>query len=163
LFKGELTMTAPKTLIWDEHEITQAKMRDYLESGIAATENEAFELAANDHELLEYEYEDFLEAFGNILGHINKDGLFFVEGRNMGWRHLSGHLGLVAPDARAYIARAFPNTSQWTLKGTYDHRRRVLSYRLWHHDAPTGEHYTLRRGHRMRSGDIGARRRAGRA
>lgn len=150
-------MTAPKTLVWDEHEITQSKMREYLESGIAATETEAHDLAANDHELLEFEYEDFLEAFGDILAHISKDGLYFVEGRNMGWRHLSGHLGLSAADARAYISRAFPSTSEWTLKGTYDRRRRVLTYTLWHHDAPTGEYYTLRRGHRHSCGDIVAK------
>lgn len=155
-------MTAPKTLVWDEHEITQTKMRDYLESAIAVTETEAHDLAANDHELLEYAYEDFIEDFDAILAHISKDRLYFVEGSNMGWRRLSGHLGLSALDARAYITRAFPRTSDWTLKGTYDGRCKVLSFILWHHDAPTGEHYTVRPGRRLRDGDIGAKRNRGR-
>lgn len=97
-------MTAPKTLVWDEHDITQAKIRDYLDSGIAATEKEAQELACNDTELLEYEYEDFLEDFDAILRHISAGGLFYVEGRNMGWRHLSGHLGLAADNALSFPA-----------------------------------------------------------
>ena len=147
-------MTAPKTLVWDEHEITQAKARDYLDSGVAENEQEAQDLACNDAELLEYEYDDFLEGFDAILRHICSGGLFFVEGRNMGWRHLSGHLGLAAGNARAFIAKAFPRTSEWTLKGCYDRRRRVLTYTLWHHDAPTGEYYTVRRGHKHHSGDI---------
>jgi len=141
-------MTAPKTLIWDEHAITQAKAQDYLESGLANTSEEALEMSISDSELMEFEYDGFLEDFTAILKHISQDGLFYIEGRNMGWRHLSGHLGLAASDARAFITRAFPRTSEWTLKGTYDRRRRALSYMLWHHDAPTGEQYTVRRGHR---------------
>lgn len=147
-------MTAPKTLVWDEHAITQAKMRDYIESGIAATEDEAFALAAHDDELLEFEYDDFLEDFDAILRHICKDGLYYVEGRNMGWRHLSGHLGLAAGSAHDFIARAFPRASMWTLRGEYDRRRKTLFFTLWHHDAPTGEGYTVVRGCRLSSGDI---------
>lgn len=156
-------MTTPKTLIWDEHEITQAKIRDYLESGIAAREQDALALAANDATLMAFEYEDFLEGFTAILQHISQDGLFFIEGRNIGWRHLSGHLGLFAPSSRDFIARAFPRISQWTLKGMYDRRRRVLTYTLSHHDAPTGEYYTVRRGYRHRCGDICAERERRRA
>jgi hypothetical protein len=156
-------MTAPKTLNWDEHAIAQAKAQDYLESGIATTEKEAFEMSISDSELLEFEYDDFLEDFTAILTHISKGGLFYVEGRNMGWRHLSGHLGLAASNARDFITRAFPRTSEWTLRGEYDRRRRVLSYTLSHHDAPTGEHYTVTRGHQHRSGDIAAEREKRRA
>lgn len=111
-------MTAPKTLTWDECEIAQTKAQDYLASGIAA-----------------------------ILRHISKDGLFYMEGRNMGWRHRSGHIGLAADTARAFIDKSFPRTSQWTLHGQYDRRRRVLTFTLSHHDAPTGERYTVMRGH----------------
>lgn len=156
-------MTAPKTLTWDEHEIAQAKARQYLEDGLASTDKEAFEMSITDYELMEFEYDDFLDDFTAILRHICKDGLFYVEGRNMGWRHLSGHLGLAAADARAFIAAAFPRTSQWTLRGQYDRRRRVLTYTLFHHDAPTGEFYTVLRGYRHRSGDIEAERERRRA
>ena len=156
-------MTPPKTLTWDEHEIAQAKAQDYLESGIASTDKEAFEMAISDAELLEFEYDDFLEDFTVILKHISKDGLFYVGGRNMGWRHLSGHLGIVSDNARTFIGRAFPNTSEWTLRGEYDRKTRTLTYTLSHHDAPTGEFYTVRRGYRHRSGDIEAERERRRA
>jgi hypothetical protein len=146
-------MTAPKTLLWDENEIKQAKALDYIKSGIAQSQTEAHELGAHDAELLEFAFHDFLEDFDAILRHISKDDLFFIEGRNMGWRHLSGHLGLTACDARVFIARAFPRTSEWTLRGEYDRRRRTLSFTLWHHDAPTGEQYTVRRGFKY-SADI---------
>jgi hypothetical protein len=151
-------MTAPTTLTWDEHAIAQAKAKDYLESGIAATEKEAFEMSISDSELLEFEYGDFLEDFSAILKHISKDGLFYVEGRNMGWRHLSGYLGLAAGNAREFIDRSFPRTSEWMLRGEYDRRRRVLTFTLFHHDAPTGEFYTVMRGYRHSTGDIEAER-----
>ncbi len=156
-------MNAPKTLTWDEHAIAQAKALDYLESGIASTDKDAYEMAISDNDFLEFEYEDFLERFTAVLQHISKDGLFYVEGRNMGWRHLSGHLGFAADNARAFIARAFPRTSQWTLHGEYDRRRRVLTYTLSHHDAPTGEFYTVGRGYRHRSGEIAPERERRRA
>lgn len=156
-------MTAPKTLNWDEHEIAQAKARDYLEAGIAKTDKEAFEMSISDSELMELEYDDFLENFTAILKHISKDGLFFVEGRNMGWRHLSGHLGLAADHAHDFIARAFPRTLKWTLRGEYDRKRKVLTFTLFHHDAPTGEYYSVKRGYRHRAGDIGEERERRRA
>ena len=156
-------MTAPQTLIWDESEIIEAKAKDYIESGIAESQTEAYDLAANDAELIEFAYDDFLEGFDAILRHICKDGLFFVEGRNMGWRHLSGHLGLAVPDARAYIARAFPRASEWTLRGKYDRKKKSLSFTLWHHDAPTGEQYTVRRGYCISCGDIAGERERKRA
>ena len=151
-------MTAPTTLTWDENEIAQTKAKDYLESGIAKTDKEAFEMSISDSELMEFEYDDFLEDFTAILQHISKDGLFYMEGRNMGWRHLSGHHGLAASNARDFIARSFPRTSEWTLRGEYDRRCRVFSFTLSHHDAPTGELYSVMRGYRHRSGDIAAER-----
>ncbi|MFH1157942.1 MAG: hypothetical protein V1721_03545 [Pseudomonadota bacterium] len=151
-------MTAQQTITWDEQAIAQAKAQEYLESGLAATDKEAFEMSITDGELMEFEYDDFLEDFTAILKHISKDGLFYVEGRNMGWRHRSGHLGLEADNARAFIDKAFPGTSEWTLRGEYDRRSKTLTYTLSHHDAPTGEFYTVRRGHKHRSGDIEAER-----
>ena len=151
-------MTAQQTITWDEHAIVQAKANDYLASGIAKTDKEAFEMSITDGELMEFEYDGFLEDFTAILKHISKDGLFYVEGRNMGWRHRSGHLGLAVENASAFIDKTFPRTSEWTLRGGYDRKCKTLTYTLSHHDAPIGEFYTVRRGHRYRSGDIEAER-----
>lgn len=62
----------------------------------------------------------------------------------MGWRRRAGSLVLSAPSAQQLIAGAFPRTSEWTLRGSYDPATRTLTYTLFHHDAPTGEFYTVR-------------------
>lgn len=138
---------APKTtysLLWDESAIIDDKAKGLLESGIAETESEAFEMASLDYDFIEWEFDDFLEEFGRILHRISSKGQYFVEGENMGWRHLSGWAIVEAGDARAFMSRAFPKTSDWTLRGQFDRQRRILTYTLSHHDAPTGEFYTVR-------------------
>lgn len=138
---------APKTtysLLWDESAIIDDKAKDLLESGIAETESEALEMASLDYDIIEWEFDDFLEEFGRILHRISSKGQYFVAGENMGWRHLSGWAIVEATDARGFMSRAFPKTSDWTLRGQFDRKRRILTYTLSHHDAPTGEFYTVR-------------------
>lgn len=144
----ESVIKPPYSLLWDECDFIASKSQELLESGIAETENDAYELAALDHEMLEFEFEDFLEKFDSILKEISSAGCFFVKGRNMGWRHRTGSLDLMAADARAFIAKAFPKTSEWTLRGFFDRDAKILTYNLWHHDAPTGEFNTVRQGTR---------------
>lgn len=132
------------SLLWDEAAIIDDKAKDLLESGVAETESEAFEMASLDYDLIEWEFDDFLEEFERILRRISSKGRYFVAGENMGWRHLSGTAVVEASDARAFISRAFPKTSEWTLRGQFDRKRRILTYTLSHHDAPTGEFYTVR-------------------
>lgn len=132
------------SLLWDEAAIIDDKAKDLLESGVAETESEAFEMASLDYDLIEWEFDDFLEEFERILRRISSKGRYFVAGENMGWRHLSGTAVVEASDARAFISRAFPKTSEWTLRGQFDRKHRILTYTLSHHDAPTGEFYTVR-------------------
>lgn len=142
-----ITPAAPKTtysLLWDESAIIDDKAKDLLEAGVAESESEALEMVSLDYELLEWEFEDFLEEFERILRRISSKGQHFVESENMGWRHLSGWAIVEAGDARTFMSRAFPKTSDWTLRGQFDRRRRILTYTLSHHDAPTGEFYTVR-------------------
>ena len=131
------------SLLWDESVLIDDRTRDLLQSGMAETESKAREMALLDHDFLEFEYDDFLENFTGILSAISPAGRFLIEGRNMGWRHLSGSLEIEATDARAFIARAFPKTSEWILRGIYDLESKVLCYTLTHHDAPTGEYYQV--------------------
>jgi hypothetical protein len=93
---------------------------------------------------LEAAFEDFLENFDDILSAISKEGRFYIAGRNMGWRKRSGHLTLTASNATQFIAGAFPQTAEWTFRGAYDPASLTLEYTLFHHDAPTGEFYTVR-------------------
>lgn len=137
---------APKvySLIWDECALIDSKAQDLLGANVAETENEAREMAIHDHEFLEWEFDDFLEDFGAILRRISNRGQYFIEGKNMGWRQLSGWMIVDADNAHDFIAKAFPKTSEWTLRGQFDRKHRVLSYTLSHHDAPTGEYYSVR-------------------
>ncbi len=94
-------------------------------------------------DLIQISFENFLEEFDSILHKISPSGFFFVEGRNMGWRHLSGQMDVTAGDAREFISKAFPKTSEWSLRGSFDFTRKILEFSLYHHDAPTGELYTV--------------------
>lgn len=93
--------------------------------------------------LTQIAFEDFLEEFSLILQQISPAGFFFVEGRNIGWRCLSGHLHLTAGDAGEFISKAFPAASEWTLRGSFDVTRKILEVSLYHHDAPAGELYIV--------------------
>ncbi|HRK98743.1 MAG TPA: hypothetical protein PLE43_09765 [Alphaproteobacteria bacterium] len=94
-------------------------------------------------DLIQIAFKNFLGEFGYILQQISPAGFFFVEGRNMGWRHLSGHLNVTAGDACEFIRKAFPSTSEWTLRGSFDVKRKILEFSLYHHDSPTGEFYLV--------------------
>lgn len=144
-----ITMATPAlkttySLLWDETAIIDEKAKDLLESGVAETESEAHEMASLDYDLMEWEFDDFLEEFGRILHRISSKGQYIVAGENMGWRHPSGTAIVEAADAHAFISKAFPKTSDWILRGQFDRKRRILTYTLSHHDAPTGEFYTVR-------------------
>lgn len=132
------------SLLWDETAIIHEKAKDLVGSGVAETESEAHEMASLDYDLIEWEFDDFLEEFARILHRISSKGQYFVTGENMGWRHLSGTAIVEAADVHAFISRGFPKTSDWTLRGQFDRKRRILTYTLSHHDAPTGEFYTVR-------------------
>ena len=94
-------------------------------------------------DLIQISFENFLDEFISILQQISPAGFFFVEGRNMGWRRLSGYLDVSAGGAREFISKAFPKTSEWSLRGSFDITRKILEFSLYHHDAPTGELYTV--------------------
>ena len=136
-------MIQNQKIIWDETEIAQNKAKDLLATGVASNEDEAFDLAICDYDLMEWEFEDFKEQLKVILNDISPNGSFYVEGRNMGWRHLSGHIKIQIDTAESYIEKTFPKTSEWTLRGQYDPKIKKLKYTLSHHDAPTGEFYTV--------------------
>lgn len=132
-----------QTITWDEIEIANARAAEFLAAEIAETEDEAFSMAISDTQVMEWEFDDFKEQLKAILDDISPEGFFYVEGRNMGWRHLSGHAVIKADNADSFIQKAFPKTSEWTFRGTYDPVKKALDYTLYHHDAPTGEFYTV--------------------
>ncbi len=132
-------------IVWDEFKTIEHHASYLLQEGEAATEKEAFDMACCDSDFIGLEYDDFIAEFSAILKKISAKGRYHVEGRNIGWRFLSGTLELEAINAEAFIHRAFPKTSEWRLEGQYDPAAKTLTYQLYHHDAPTGESYTVTR------------------
>lgn len=106
-------------------------------------ESTYFDEAEDSFDLIQIFFENFLGEFSSILQQISPSGFFFVEGRNMGWRHLSGQMDVTAGDAREFVSKAFPKTSEWSLRGSFDETQKILTFSLYHHDAPTGELYTV--------------------
>jgi hypothetical protein len=144
--KAQTAYIGIQTLTWDESEILRELAQDLIEQGEAPDFDTAFERVCEDPYIFESDFECFLSDFWEILQDISPDGYFHVEGRNMGWRHLSGHADVKVNSAIDYIERTFPKTSDWTLRGSYDPSQKCLSYSLSHHDAPTGEFYEVTAG-----------------
>ena len=132
-------------LIWDEFKTIENHASYLLQEGEAKNEKEAFDMASCDSDFIGLEYDDFIADFSAILKKISAKGCYHVEGRNIGWRFLSGTLELEAINAEAFIHRTFPKTSEWRLDGQYDPTAKTLTYQLYHHDAPTGESYIVTR------------------
>ena len=128
----QTTPTEKINLMWDES--------DYLDET-----DDKDDLA----DLIQIAFKNFLEDFNFILQQISPAGFFFVDGRNMGWRQLSGHLDVTARDSCEFIRKTFPATSEWTLCGSFDVKRKILEFSLYHHDSPAGEFYTVTDGDKI--------------
>lgn len=138
------TKTKIFNLSWDEYELAKQRAEDILANGDAENEADAQAQAYEDLDWWDSVFEEFLNDFWEILRDISPECHFYVEGHNMGWRHLSGHAAdIKADNAREYIAKTFPKTSEWRFQGSYDPDTRCLYYRIGHHDAPTGESYEV--------------------
>jgi len=92
---------------------------------------------------MEWEFEDFKDRLADILKEISSQGRYFVKGRNMDWRHISGFAHIEAQSAEVFLEKALPRTSEWRLTGYYDAEKKVLEYLLFYHDAPGGESYSV--------------------
>ena len=49
-------ITQNQKIIWDETEIAQNKAKDLLETGTASNEEDAFNMAIYDYDLMEWEF-----------------------------------------------------------------------------------------------------------
>ncbi len=133
------------SLLWDETELVEQRASELQETGgHACAQQDAFDMALADADLLAIAFEDFQDEFSAVLRALSPQGHFHIEGRYMGWRRLSGFLDLQADDACTFMRRAFPKTCEWTLRGIFYPEQNRLEYTLTHHDAPTGEFYTVR-------------------
>ncbi|PZP53409.1 MAG: hypothetical protein DI586_11075 [Micavibrio aeruginosavorus] len=123
-----MTDTQKINLKWDEGEVINAIVRDYMLEDASLKEKETY-------------------TFSELLSGISQSGDFYVRGYDLGWKKRSGSAKVSARNAREFISRVFPQTSDWSLDGEMTQGRNAkLNIRLYHHDAPTGERYEIEAG-----------------
>lgn len=125
---------------WDSCAIAQRQAEFLREQDPGISEAAAFAQACADSDLYQWEWQDLIDALTETLCEIAPDGRFRAEGRNMGWRHLSGYKDFTAMDGRAFLRALLPNTD-CTFR--IEREGQALHIRNAHHDAPTGEFYTV--------------------
>ena len=85
----------------------------------------------------DFDWEMFEEDIPNIF-----HGTYDVEGRNMGWRSLSGELKAVEINGWKDLQKILPQTNEMYI-WIYDEGNGKRGMKVSHHDAPTGEFYTF--------------------
>lgn len=102
-----------------------------------------WELAAGELESL---WEQFKAAVPSETGY------YTISGSNMGWRHLSGQR-IVEEDVENLYEQISVN-SEWSQRWTFVPHAGTLVARQSHHDAPTGESYTITPATEMEIDDL---------
>ena len=104
-----------------------------------------FEDVSGDSWLFEDEWNSEMEYLTEVMNRINPDGVWWAEGSNLGWRHLSGHKAFEATTGKKLMEEILPKTDctfkvyEVAMEGGGS----FLGIRNSHHDAPMGEHYRL--------------------
>jgi hypothetical protein len=92
----------------------------------------------------EYVIEDItnqLVSFTDKLPH--KETVFYIEARNIGWRHQSGY-AIKEIETGEDLIKVLTGNYDFTLKVTFNFDDKLIEARVFHHDAPTGgEFYTF--------------------
>ena len=72
----------------------------------------------------------------------NKTDVYIIEGKNLGWRNLSGSKKLKAENGEELLKGVLPNTNEFSL-WVYK-KRGYFKIKCSHHDSPTGEFYYIK-------------------
>lgn len=125
---------------WDTCDIARDRARILQEDDPSLSDDDAFHQACLDTDIFSMEWDWLLEDLAPVLNEISPDGHFYAEGRNLGWRHRSGWAAFRAETAQDFLDRLLPATE---CSFTIEREGRVLHITNYHHDAPTGEFYTV--------------------
>lgn len=143
---------------WDELEIVQDQADFLLERYVEDSENEVidledlkqkcFESASEDIDLFDAESDRVennlsvaMETKQARLGRREEDWYWLIRGADMGWQRLAGRKYVKANDGRELLKAILPATDcTWSIY----HWQNGMRMRNAHHDAPTGEYYTIR-------------------
>jgi hypothetical protein len=130
---------------WDPCAIAQSRAEILREDDPALSQDEAFEQALRDDDINQFEWECMLDDLTTALQSISPAGYFYVEGSNLGWRQRSGYKGFRSDNGQAFLHQLLPQT-ECTFK--IEQEGNTIYITNYHHDAPTGEFYTVVQGFR---------------
>ena len=125
----------------DKQEFLVSKLWDEERDVASVTDKEIEDYFWGDYYIGENHWEDFQYMLEEeFTQHIGKD--VYVEGRNMGWRNLSGEKTFTINDAIDMFHEIVPECDltykmEKVKEGEYE-------VRIAHHDSPTGEYYNLK-------------------
>jgi hypothetical protein len=89
----------------------------------------------------EWDWEMFIGNVGDELERLaNSDYNWFIEGRGMGWLKRNGYKEMIAETAWKLLRGFLPETDVSIVAEFHEDR---MEFIVFHHDAPTGEFYTI--------------------
>lgn len=142
MFENTETDKQP-VLTWDSGEIAQNQVHFLLESGEAASEDDAYRQVWADHEFFAFEWEYLTDTLSDLLRQANPTGYWQAEVTNFGWRRQNGYATFKAEDGRAFLRSVLPDT-ECSFKVFVD-ADNTIRLQNFHHDSPTGaEWYTVK-------------------
>jgi hypothetical protein len=127
---------------YDSYDIWEGQVK-YLMEEEKMSEEEAQKSASNDEFIYQDSWECLKESLWEVLEKLSPDGNFIADGRDMGWRGLSGNKAFYAEDVDSFIQEMFPKCDFSIWFWDYEDQ---IQFRVSHHDAPTGERYVVRKG-----------------
>lgn len=129
-------------LVWDTCDIAIQQAKFLVENGEADDEDEAFHIACEDQDLLEFEWESLTDCLTETLQAMNPDGHWHADVEKFGWRNLNGYKDFEADDGKTFLANILPKTD-CTFNVFLE--QNIIRIQNFHHDSPTGnEWYTVR-------------------
>ena len=133
-----------KVLSWDTRQIVQYLADSLIESDEFTDEDEAFQAACEDEDIVSLEWESLCWEFGKLLS--NVDTIWHIEVSNFGWRALNGDkvLHLDGKDNREIgqgaLQEILPETN--CTFHVHEHGENGgLAIQNFHHDSPYGREW----------------------
>lgn len=132
-------------ITWDTRDIIKYHAEYLREEDETLSEEKAWDLAAQDYDLFEHEWDCLLESLERIMKEINEDGYWHVRAEDFGWQNLSGWTKFQTDSAKTFLQKILPNTDcTFHIFVVGEGDQRYLSIQNYHHDSPMGEWYYAR-------------------
>lgn len=104
-------------LVWDTSDIASRQSKHLVEIGEVDNEEEGFQLACQDSDLLTFEWESLTEFLTETLKTVSSDDYWRAEVRDFGWCKLTGYTEFEADNGSDFLKNILPETD-CTLKRT---------------------------------------------